>query len=197
MAGDACLLYPINLRLQGRACLVVGGGPVAARKVAGLLAAGARVTVIARQLGDEVRALAAPELTLREEPFDLAATPLGDYCLIIAATNCPQLNRKLADAAAARNLPLNIVDQPEFCSFYVPSVINAGDLQLTISTNGKCPALSKHLRRKLEQLLPTDMAAIVDRLGNYRAEVVQRDISEAEKKALLEQRLHAELDGKL
>lgn len=191
------MLYPINLRLQGRACLVVGGGPVAARKVAGLLAAGARVTVIARQLGDELRALAAPDLTLREQPFDLANVSLDDYFLIVAATNCPQLNRKLADAAATRNIPLNIVDQPEFCSFYVPSVIRRGDLQLTVSTNGKCPALSKYLRKKLEQYLPPDMAAIVDRLAAYREEVVGRDITEAEKKTLMEAKLHEELDGKL
>lgn len=191
------MLYPINLLLTDRACLVVGGGPVAARKVAGLVAAGARVTVIARQLGPEVRALAGPGVVLREEPFDLAATRLDDYCLIIAATNCPQLNRKLAEAAAARNLPLNIVDQPEFCSFYVPSVIRHGDLQLTISTHGKCPALSKYLRKKLEAYLPADMEAIVARLGAYREDVVGRDLPEAEKKTLLEAKLREELDGKL
>ena len=142
-------LYPLYVDLSGRAVLVVGGGPVAARKVAGLLAGGARVTVVAPDICDELEALAGrEEVTVERRPY--AAEDVDGQWLVIAATRRADVNRAVFEQAERARVFCNVVDDPDLCTCHVPAVVRRGMLQLAISTGGASPALAAHLRRRLE-----------------------------------------------
>lgn len=143
-------MYPINLNLNGQACLVLGGGSVAERKVRRLLAEGAAVTVIAPSLTPALQALARDQqLTWQARTYQPGDE--SSFFLIISATDDEAVSQAVAAAAKAKGKLLNVCDVPDLCNFTLPSIVRQGDLQLTISTNGKAPALSRWLRRQLEQ----------------------------------------------
>jgi precorrin-2 dehydrogenase/sirohydrochlorin ferrochelatase len=164
-------VYPVFLNIDGKPCLVVGGGGVGERKVEDLLLAGARVTLVSREATPTLKTMAAQGLiTYRQEDF----TPehLGGMVLAIAATNDLNTNQSVSAAAQARGLPVNIVDQPALCSFVVPATIRRGDLTLAIGTGGRSPALAKKLRRDLEQVFGPEYGAYLELLGAIRARVL-------------------------
>ena len=143
-------LYPIYLDLTDRTVLVVGGGVVAARKVTSLLERELPVTVIAPEISPELeKHTGNSTLVIHRRPYRSA--DLADHWLVIAATDDPELNRKVfADAAKAR-IFCNVVDQPQLCTFHVPAVVRQGLLQIAISTGGASPALAARIRRELEE----------------------------------------------
>ncbi|MDO9081326.1 MAG: bifunctional precorrin-2 dehydrogenase/sirohydrochlorin ferrochelatase [Desulfuromonadales bacterium] len=137
--------YPVVLRLAGRRCVVIGGGEVARRKVAGLRAAGARVQVIAPHLHPELLALPGIELTCRSFlPDDLA----GAF-LVFAATNDRCVNAAVAVAARQLGVPVNIADDPEHSDFHLPAILSRGELLVAISSGGGSPAFAAELRDHL------------------------------------------------
>lgn len=141
--------YPILLDLRERLCLVVGGGRVAERKVHGLLAAEAAVTVVSPAANATLARLAsAGGIVWRPRAYRSA--DLGGMRLVIAATDQPAVNRQVADDARVRGVLCNVIDQPAAGDFTLPSVVRRGDLVLTVSTSGQSPALSRHLRKALE-----------------------------------------------
>lgn len=162
--------YPVNLDLQGRRVLVVGGGQVAARKVAGLLRAGAIVTVVAP---DAVSSL-AEDPDVRWHQRDYRRGEVASYRLAITATDDPAVNAQVARDGDAANVLVNSADDPENCSFILPAVVTKGDLQVTISTNGRSPALAKWLRRQLDNTLTDDHARLLDLLSETRDEARAR-----------------------
>jgi len=112
--------FPMFFQLENRPCLVVGGGEVAARKVSLLLRAGGKVSVISPELCESLQGrLNAGEITHLNKSF--AADDLSDYVLVIAATDDAAVNRQISEIARQKNIPVNVVDQPELCSFIVPS----------------------------------------------------------------------------
>ncbi len=142
--------YPAFLDLRGRLVLVVGGGQVAARKVSSLLAAGARVRLVAPHLGDECAELARrPEV--EHLPRGFQPRDLQGVWLAVSATDRPEVNRAVARAAEAEGVFVNVVDVPELCSFIVPAVVRRGELALAVSTGGAAPAVARRLRRRLEE----------------------------------------------
>jgi siroheme synthase-like protein len=145
-------LYPVFLKLDGLTVVVVGGGPVAASKLDGLLAAGARVTVVAPQIVDAIRAQKA--VTLLEAEF-CAAHLHGARWVVAAAT--PDVNRAVAAAAAERGLFVNAVDEPANASAYLGGVVRRGEVEISISTGGTAPALAGLLREALDAILPHDL----------------------------------------
>jgi uroporphyrin-III C-methyltransferase/precorrin-2 dehydrogenase/sirohydrochlorin ferrochelatase len=148
-------LYPVFLKLEGLPVVVVGGGPVAAGKLDGLVTAGARITVIAPQISDEIRARAAESgLTLLETEFR-AAHLAGARWVVAAAT--PEVNRDVAAAAAARGLFINAVDDVASATAYLGGVVRRGPVELAISTGGLAPALAGLLREALDAILPDDL----------------------------------------
>lgn len=156
--------YPVNLVLDGRRCLVVGGGRIALRKVEGLLACGARVTVVAPRVDPELRAL--PGVTVAERAWD--AGDMAGMWLVIAATDDPSVNRAVFDEGQRTGTWVNGADDPANCSFTLPSVIRRGDLQITVSTGGRSPALATWLRRRLEGEIGPEYAALLDLLAGER-----------------------------
>lgn len=167
--------YPVNLDLAGRRVLVVGAGPVAARKVAGLVRAGAVVTVVAPQAVPEIAD--APDVRWHQREYRRGE--VASYRLAITATNDRAVNAQVARDGDAANVFVNSADDPANCSFTLPAVVTRGDLQLTASTNGRSPAFSQWARRELEAQFTDLHAAVLDVLAEVRSEV-RRDLGTSE-----------------
>lgn len=160
-------LYPIFLDLTGRNVLVVGGGAVAARKVSGLLRAGARVSVVAPEVCEalEEKEREGPVRILRR-PY--RASDLEGRWLVVAATDEPELNRAVSEDAAGARLFCNVVDQPALCSFQVPAIVRRGLLQIAVSTGGASPALARRIRLALEEVYGPAYGQLLDALLDLR-----------------------------
>jgi len=144
-------LFPIFLKLAGKRCVVVGAGNIAESKIESLLAAEARVTVVAPEASARVQEWAASgELTW--EAREYRQGDLVGAFLVVAGTATPAVNRAVFAEAAARDILCNAVDDPPFCDFYFPSVVRRGELQIAISTAGESPALAQRLRKELKEL---------------------------------------------
>ncbi len=138
-------LYPVNLVVSGRRCLVVGGGPVAARKADGLLACAADVHVVATRVGDEVRRLQG--VTWEERPY--VRGEASGYRLVVAATGDPAVDAAVFADGEEAGVWVNSADDPAHCSFTLPAVVRRGPVVLTVSTGGHSPALAVWLKERL------------------------------------------------
>jgi siroheme synthase-like protein len=174
-------VYPITLKLGGRKCVVVGGGAVAARKVEALLAAGATVVVVTPELCEALAARkAAGEIEHRGKRFE--PEDLDGALLAVAATDAPEVNAAVSQAADARGILVNVVDRPELCSFFVPAVVRRGDLTIAISTGARSPTLARRIREELEDQYGSEYAAFVELLGEMRPRVMAAVPSEADRR---------------
>lgn len=167
MAALDAALYPVNLVVAGRSCLVVGGGTVAARKVEALLACGARVHVVAPLIDDEIRGL--PEVTIEERPY--RAGDVQGRRLVISATDSSEVNAAVFADCEAAGVWVCGADDPEHCSFTLPSVVRRGALVLTVSTGGRSPALARWLRQRLEEEIGPEYEALLGLVADHRAAV--------------------------
>jgi len=159
--------YPAMLRLDGRPVLVVGAGPIAARKVEALLESGATVTVVAPDVDPEIDAWAEAG-AVRLLRSEVAIEHLDGVWLVISATGVPEVDRWLAAECERRRIFINAVDRPEDCSFYVPSIVRDDPILIAISTDGNSPALAGYLRRTLGAALPPGVGRLAALLGRYR-----------------------------
>jgi precorrin-2 dehydrogenase / sirohydrochlorin ferrochelatase len=172
--------YPVLLDLSGKKTIVIGGGKVGQRKIETLLEYGASVHVISRDLTPELqRLLENGDIRLLAEEFDESL--IRGAFLIVIATNDMTLNRRISLIAKDRNILVNAVDQPEECSFIVPSVIKRGDLLIAVSTSGKSPALAKRIREALECKFGDEYGYFLIMMGRIRKELISGCISEAER----------------
>ena len=159
--------YPVNLIVEDRPCLVVGGGSVAARKVEGLLACGAVVHVVAPEVDDEIRGW--PEVTLDERPY--RSGDVSGRRLVIAATSSSAVNRAVFLDCEREGIWVCGADDPENCSFTLPSVVRRGSLVLTVSTGGRSPAVARWLRERLEAEFGPEYESLIDLVADRRAAV--------------------------
>ena len=160
--------YPINLDVDGQACVVVGGGKVALRKIRGLLESGASVTVIAPEICAQVDELfQRGEIRWTREKF--SAQLLGDELIVIAATNSAEVNRQVCESARARKILVNSADAGG--NFNLPSRIRRGELLLTISTGANSPAFAKFVRQMLTAELGDNFGAGLEIISRARREV--------------------------
>jgi uroporphyrin-III C-methyltransferase/precorrin-2 dehydrogenase/sirohydrochlorin ferrochelatase len=171
---------PVFLRLEGRKALVVGGGAVALRKVQQLLRAGAAVVLVAPEIHAELQQqlATAPHQLL---PRDFSDSDLDGAALVVAATDDKSLNQRVSELARQRCLPVNVVDQPELCSFIFPSIVDRSPLLVAVSSGGKSPVLARLLRARLETLIPSAYGTLVQLLGKYREPARQRFASMAQR----------------
>ena len=161
---------PIFAAVKNRPVLVIGGGEIAARKIAFLLRAGAKVQVVARELGAEVQRLADEQvLVWLATEFD--ETQLDAVFLVIAATSDRALNRRVYDAADARQRLVNVVDDQPLCSFIFPSIVDRSPLVVAISSGGNAPVLARLLREKIEALLPANLGRMAEVAGQWRERI--------------------------
>jgi precorrin-2 dehydrogenase/sirohydrochlorin ferrochelatase len=173
-APTPAFLYPVMLDLAGRPCLVVGGGAVAERKVEGLLAAGARVTVVSPWLSDGLLA-SASEGRLHWTPRRYRAGDVAGFRLVMVATNDPVLNLDVAREARESGVWVNSADDPARCDFTLPSVLRRGSLTVSVSTGGGSPALARLVREELEALVPPDYAELAAIVAEVRRSLRARD----------------------
>jgi uroporphyrin-III C-methyltransferase/precorrin-2 dehydrogenase/sirohydrochlorin ferrochelatase len=160
-------LFPMFVKLQGRAVVVVGAGVIAEGKIPGLLAAGAQVHVIAPEVTSQIAQwVSEAKLFWRARKF--LPSDLDGASLVIAATSAPGVNHSVFAACEARGILCNAVDDIENCHFYYGAVLQRGDLQLAISTNGKSPALAQRIRKELEAAYGEAYAEWLDKLGRAR-----------------------------
>jgi precorrin-2 dehydrogenase/sirohydrochlorin ferrochelatase len=160
--------YPINLTLKNRRCLIAGGGKVALRKVNRLIACKANIRIISPQVEPQLAEI-AKQNAIEIDYRNICAQDLKDLFMVFAATNNQSVNTSIAQWARASNILCNIADQPDESDFTLPSVIEQGDLCLTISTNGKSPALSKYLRKRLQNEFGQEYAALLNMMGKLRS----------------------------
>lgn len=170
-------LYPIGLELAGKACLVVGGGEVAERKVGGLLRAGAQVTVVAPEITPALRLLAG-QGTIRWIPREYRTGDLDGFTLVVAATDVQPVNRQVEAEARQKRVLVNVCDRPELCSFVLPAVVRRGDLTLAVFTGGRSPLLARKIREDLEQQYGPEYAEFLSVLGNIRRRL-RAEVAEA------------------
>ena len=159
--------YPVNLVVEGRRCLVVGGGSVAARKVEGLLACGAHVHVVAPDVDEEIRGW--PEVTVDQRPY--RREDLVGRRLVIAATDSPAVNRAVFVDCEEAGIWVCGADDPENCSFTLPSVVRRGSLVLTVSTGGRSPAVARWLRERLEAEIGPEYESLLELVADHRAAI--------------------------
>ena len=159
--------YPLALDLRDRRVVVIGGGPVATRKAAELLKAGARLTVVSPTVSARL-ARWAREGRLRHRARAYRRGDLRGACLAVAATSMPEEHKKIAVEARGTATWLNVVDQPALCDFIAPAVIRRGDLTIAISTGGKNPALARRLKRTLGHVIGEEYGRATRLLGAVR-----------------------------
>jgi len=177
-------LFPMFLKLDGKRCLVVGAGNVGAPKIMRLAETGARVQVVALQAREEIRELAREgKITLELRAFE--ANDLDGTILAVVATASPVVNHTIYLEAQRRGVLCNVVDVPELCDFYYPAVVQRGDLQIAISTNGQSPSLAQKLRQQLEKQFGAGYARWVAELGTTRKLVLGSSLNPERKNELL------------
>lgn len=174
------------LKLEGRSCLVVGAGKIGESKIRSLLAARAKVRVIAPWATPAVEAWErAGVLTRQAREFE--AADLDSTFLVVAATSSIKVNDQVYREAQRRQVLCNVVDDPDRCDFYYPAVVRRGDLQVAISTAGKSPALAQRLRREFEAQLAPVYAGWIEELGRIRQQLFGRKLDPEHRRKLLHQ----------
>ncbi len=165
--------YPIYLQLHDQPCVVVGGGKIAEGKVEGLLAAGAKVTVVSPDLTLRLHDLAGrneiAHLARRYQPGDLT----GAF-LVICATDQTEINHQVWQEASAQGQLVNVVDDTPRCNFIAPAILRNGDLTIAISTGGKAPALAVRLKERLQQELGPEYERFLELAGRLREPLSQQ-----------------------
>lgn len=177
-------LFPMFVKLAGRQILVVGAGKVGEPKIAGLLDTGAHIRVVALEAGPVVRGWA------REGKIDLEirhfkADDLDGAFLAVVATSSRTLNERVYDEAQRRGVLCNVVDVPDLCDFYYPSIVRRGDLQIAVSTAGNSPSLAQKIRQQLEKQFGPAYAEWVRELGETRKLILASDLDKEQKLELL------------
>ena len=165
--------FPVFLRIADRDCLVVGGGEVALRKAEALVRAGGRVHVVAPEIDPALRDLAAASGgTHATRPF--AADDVTGRLLAVAATDDEAVNRRVHEVAVAADVPVNVVDAPDLCTYIVPSIIDRSPLVIALSSGGNAPVLLRLIRERLEAQFPAAFGTLAALAGSVRDRVKQR-----------------------
>ncbi len=164
--------YPVYLNLKNRPVLLVGAGPIAQQKLRGLLASRAHVQVVAPHAIPEMKRLARDgKIVWSKRSYK--TQDLKGKALVIAATNDPALQKKVASQARAQGIWVNVVDVPPLCDFIAPAIVSRGDIQIAISTGGAAPALAKFLRKKLDHLIDLDYSDFVKKAQKLRPAILK------------------------
>ncbi|MEA3428597.1 MAG: bifunctional precorrin-2 dehydrogenase/sirohydrochlorin ferrochelatase [Thermodesulfobacteriota bacterium] len=186
--------YPVNLDVLNRKCLVVGGGYVGTRKVLTLLDCGAIMTVVSPDVTEKLLELAGNgSITWKKRSY--LTSDLDKIFLVIGATNNEELNRQISADAEKLNMLCNIADRPEVCNFILPSIVNRGDLVISISTSGKSPAFAKKLRKELEKQFGVEYAEFLRLMGAIRKKLLSEKHEPEAHKHLFEQIIKSDLVG--
>jgi precorrin-2 dehydrogenase/sirohydrochlorin ferrochelatase len=184
--------FPIFLDLSNQNVVVVGGGGVAERKIKNLLAYGCMITVISPRLTPYLRQLVA-QGTVHRVSLQSLDKSLDHAFMVIAATNDPEVNSRVASQAKERGILVNVVDQPRDCNFIMPSIVKRGDLQIAISTGGKSPALAREIRKEMDGRYGPRYAPFLELLGLVRAELLAQRQPSSENRVIFQRLIGSDL----
>lgn len=163
--------FPLFVSMEGRHCLVVGGGKVALRKVRALLEYGADLTLVAPKLHEELETMGRQGvIKIRKREF--RKEDLEEISIVFAASSCEEVNQYCARLCREQGILVNVADVPKECDFYFPALVRRGDLVVGISTGGKSPAAAGRLRRELENYLPMELEDFIVKAGYLREEAI-------------------------
>jgi uroporphyrin-III C-methyltransferase/precorrin-2 dehydrogenase/sirohydrochlorin ferrochelatase len=176
---------PIFADVRNKLCMVVGGGEVAKRKAGVLLDAGARVRVVAPQIDSALAGQQRVEAIVAR----FEAQHLDGVALVIAATNDRSVNRQVSELAHGRNIPVNVVDDPELCSFIMPAILDRSPLMVAFSSGGASPVLTRMMRGKLETMIPQNYSRLAGFAERFRELVKQRVTNPAKRRIFWENAL--------
>ena len=166
--ASSVVYYPVFLNLENKKAVVIGGGKVAERKILSLLKAKAAITVISPDITARI-AREKQKGTIKHIARRYRNGDITSAFLVIAATDSPRLNKRISDEAACL---VNAVDMPSLCNFIVPSVLQRGLLTIAISTSGVSPALSRSIRKEIEDIYGTEFSEYLKALQGIRAEAM-------------------------
>jgi precorrin-2 dehydrogenase/sirohydrochlorin ferrochelatase len=186
------MLYPIFLNLEGKDCVVIGGGNVAERKVLRLIDTGVKILVISPGLSPVLKSLAEKGRIVHRERKYMKGDLQGAF-LAISATNNKKINESVFEEAGEKQVFLNVVDVPRLCDFLVPSVIRQGDLMIAISTNGKSPALAKKIRKELAEVFGWEYSVFLDLMGAIRLRLLTKSHDKTYNKRLFSEIVSSDL----
>ena len=183
--------YPISLDLRDKPVLLVGGGQVAFRKARGLSRSGCRPTVVALAFSPTFQAW-LEDRSFRVERRAYRSGEAAQYFLVISATDDAEVNQSVFEDAQRAGRLVNVVDQPALCNIYIPSRIERGNLQVSISTGGHCPAFARWLREELEGEIPERYGLLLERVATIRTCMKETVPSPDARKRVLERILRSE-----
>jgi uroporphyrin-III C-methyltransferase/precorrin-2 dehydrogenase/sirohydrochlorin ferrochelatase len=178
-------MFPVCLSIEGRRCLVVGGGGVALRKVRSLVSESARVTVVAPSVVAGLEEMADDGQIALERRAYREGEARG-YALVLATTDSQQVNRRVSEDAEGAGVWVNVADDPKACSFHLPARVRRGPLELAIASGGRAPFVVRRLRETLEGRLDAGWAAWAETAARFRSEVHRLAIPAAEKEAIFD-----------
>jgi siroheme synthase-like protein len=173
---DGAAPYPVALDLQGRDCLVVGGGPVAEGKVKGLLEAGARVTIVSPLVTERLREWIG-QGRCRHAAREYRPRDVAGQTVVLVATGDARVTARVHRDARRAGALVNAADDPGRCDFYLPAVLRRGRLVVAVSTGGASPTVARAVRDELERLVPESYGALLEVVASVRARVRQRGSS--------------------
>lgn len=178
--------FPVMIQLENAPVLLVGGGKTARRKAAILQEFGAAVDVVAPVIDPEIRALGVclyPRIFAKD---DLDRKP---WRLVVAATDDRAVNRAISEGCQERSIPVNVVDDPELCTFIFPAIVKQQDVVCAVSSGGHSPLVAQWVKRKLQQVLPENLGAVNEAMGQFRQTVQQQEPDPVKRKEQLKKKL--------
>jgi len=188
--------YPIFIKLKGKKVLVVGGGTVATRKVKKLINYYPEITIVSPKITTELQRLISKH-NLKYSQRNYRKSDLKNKWIIFVATDDKDLNKQISQDAKKSGILINVVDNPAYCSFIVPSVITRGDLQIAISTSGISPLLTKTLRKKIENLFGNEYITLLKLIKKYRKVILDKFKDNKIKRKKLEELLKPSILNKI
>ncbi|HET7707741.1 MAG TPA: bifunctional precorrin-2 dehydrogenase/sirohydrochlorin ferrochelatase [Thermoanaerobaculia bacterium] len=160
--------YPVYLDIEERNVLIIGGGNVCARKAETMMKYGAHVTIVSPEFTDEIEGWATQGvLELRRKPYE--EPDLDGASIVIASTDDPCINARIARDCRRRKIPVNVVDVTHLCEFIVPAIVESGSIQIAVSTGGKSPALARTLKEDLQKFVGPEYDEVNQVLGSLRS----------------------------
>jgi len=169
------------MKLENQPCIVYGGGKIACQKIKQLLEGEADITVKSLAISEEIRSL---PVTIQKTAYQ--KNDVDGYKLVIAATDDVNINRQVYEDAKHYGIPVNVVDQPELCSFYMGSVFQDGDVKVAVSTNGKCPSFGKFIRDHIKNMSKGVWGKALEKLALQRENIINSISSYSQKKQIME-----------
>jgi len=167
--------YPVFLDLNGKSVVVIGGGNIAHQKMENLIKVGADVTVVSPDLNEPMATLKAED-RFRHIDREYQPGDLEGYTLAFVATDDRAVNAAVADEGKARGVWVNAVDDPPYCDFIMPGIVQRGDLVIAVSTSGRSPAMARKMREELTDFLTEEWVAMLELAAEVRAELKARGV---------------------